>query len=158
MNVWHYTTGQRLADIIISQEIRPATAFVDANEKPVVWFSTSPDWEEVANKMLQEADGSIQKLSKQETARLASPPARICIKPSVAPYIWEDYVKLSGIRKDIVKSLIEVAEEVGSDVRKWRVSFSPVSISEWIDIEIWNDEAKKWQSSIKSSPPIGRLW
>lgn len=48
--LWHYTIGQRIDSIIEDGMIKLATAFVPQNERPVVWCSFSPKWEETANK------------------------------------------------------------------------------------------------------------
>ena len=49
---WHYTVGERLARIIALGEIRTSTTGVRASEKPVVWFSTNPVWENTAGPVL----------------------------------------------------------------------------------------------------------
>jgi len=48
MLLWHYTKGVHLAKILADGFIRPATAFVDPGEKPIVWFSTDQHWEPTA--------------------------------------------------------------------------------------------------------------
>lgn len=41
-NIYHYTTGLKLRSIINSGAIKPTTAKIEPHEKPVAWFSTSP--------------------------------------------------------------------------------------------------------------------
>ena len=43
-HVYHYTTGLKLRSIINSGGIKPTTAKIEPHEKPVAWFSTSPEW------------------------------------------------------------------------------------------------------------------
>ena len=40
--LWHYSTQHKLNRIIATGAIVPATAGVDGDEKPVVWFSSRP--------------------------------------------------------------------------------------------------------------------
>ena len=49
--IYHYTTGLKLRGIINSGCIKPTTAKIEPHEKPVAWFSTSPQWEPTATKV-----------------------------------------------------------------------------------------------------------
>jgi hypothetical protein len=49
--IFHYTTGTRLKQIINSGVIRPTTAKIEPHEKPVAWFSTQDQWEPTATKV-----------------------------------------------------------------------------------------------------------
>jgi hypothetical protein len=52
-NIYHYTTGLKLKQIINSGAIKPTTAKIEPHEKPVAWFSTSGQWEPTASKIKQ---------------------------------------------------------------------------------------------------------
>lgn len=54
---WHYTTGDKFVSIMESRELRPATAYVPDNEKPILWFSTHPYFEPTARKTWEDASG-----------------------------------------------------------------------------------------------------
>jgi hypothetical protein len=49
-NAWHYTIGQHASSIYSAGVIKCATAGIQKNEKPVVWFSTQRRWEPSASK------------------------------------------------------------------------------------------------------------
>jgi hypothetical protein len=49
-NIFHFTTGKKLKQIINSGCIKPTTAKIEPHEKPVAWFSTQERWEPTASK------------------------------------------------------------------------------------------------------------
>ena len=115
--------------------------FVAAQEKPVVWFSYHPEWEETANKPVGLPDGTIQRGTKDSTHMLGGGLVRIAIKPESAPIDWTQFKKLSGIDAENVKSLTNAAFSCDMSPRDWRCSFDPVSDSDWLSIEYWDGEA-----------------
>ena len=54
MRFWHYTIHQKYQKIIATGVIKQATENIDYYEKPVVWFSTNPDWEETVRKPIRD--------------------------------------------------------------------------------------------------------
>lgn len=144
--LFHYTVGACLPQIIRSGEIKLATAFVNKGEKPAVWFSTNPVWEQTANKMLFDKDtGRLINLDKEGTALWGNGLVRIEIVPEAAPYTWWNYKRLSRAKKKILRGLYEVAMKDGADPKEWRVSFEPVRAEFWLAIEIWSAEKKEWE-------------
>ena len=49
LRLWHYTPACRLPAIIKSGHIKLQT-YTYENEKPVVWFSSNPNWENSVTK------------------------------------------------------------------------------------------------------------
>lgn len=70
--------------IIMDGVIRPATACIPANERPIVWFSTHPHWEPTATKAIRFGDRTIRKATFEEMARLAGGRARIGVASETA--------------------------------------------------------------------------
>lgn len=65
MVVWHYTTFSRLTRILLTGEIRPASAGVPEGERPIVWFSRNPVWEETATpEILDRRSGRMHKATR----------------------------------------------------------------------------------------------
>ena len=64
--LWHYTTGQGFIGVIDAGVIRPATARVAADERPIVWFSSNQEWEPTSTKIYVAHDGQARRLSKEE--------------------------------------------------------------------------------------------
>src|SRR5918912_908845 len=89
--LYHYTVGQYLPAIIESEEIRPATALIANGEKPAVWFSTNPVWEQTCNKLWQDSTGRIRGLNNRQTMEKCGGLVRIQIAPEAAPYTWQDF-------------------------------------------------------------------
>ena len=52
--VWHYTILDAFRSILRDGFIKPATQFVPPGERPVVWFSSNPVWENSAAKGVTE--------------------------------------------------------------------------------------------------------
>ncbi len=142
---FHYTTWEKLQQIFESEEIRPATAFVDTTtERPAVFFSIDKQWELTANKSLKKDDGSIYLIrTTDEMIKYAGRLARIEIIPEAASYTWTDYVKLSGIDFNYAKRLEKIARDAGSNVNHFYVNFEPVKTDQWLNIQIM-DNRKIW--------------
>ena len=60
-----------MRSILAEETLRVATAFVSPGERPAVWLTTSEDWEETCNKMVQNKEtGEIVPLDRDQTASL----------------------------------------------------------------------------------------
>ena len=142
MKIWHYTVGVHLKSILESKQIKPATAYISDNEKPVVWLSSNPNWEETANKAIMK-DGEVISLSRIETAKYCGNLFRIEVDSTLL-YNWEYFKNKSGIDKKTSKALEDVAYKQGANPNDWWVCFEPISIYDCIDIEILIND--KWVS------------
>ncbi len=49
MNYYHYTKGCHLAKIVNEGIIRTSKTLIEKKEKPAVWLTTSPEWEQACN-------------------------------------------------------------------------------------------------------------
>ena len=135
---WHYTTGSRFKQILESGVIRPATKFVPAGERPVVWFSTEPVWEPTANKMRQNRDGSFISQDMTQTAEGCEGLVRIGVLPQTAPHDWRAFKQLSGISAKMAEGLYNVAKLQNARPGHWYVTFEEVPKSAWVSIETWD--------------------
>jgi hypothetical protein len=144
--IWHYTIGKHLPKIIESKLIKLAT--IGVREKPAVWFSTNPIWEQTCNKLWQDSiTGKLRQLSKEETHRYGNGLVRIRIKPEAAPYNFQAFKRISKISNNAAKRLTEKAELWGAKPQEWWVSFESVPQSEWLDIEVW--DGMNWNSMLE---------
>jgi len=50
--IWHYSVYPHLLSMLRDGFIKPATAFVEPPERPIVWFSKSQTWERTVTKGL----------------------------------------------------------------------------------------------------------
>ena|SRR5215813_7244601 len=117
MRTWHYTVGVKLRSILKDQVLRQATAHVHADERPVVWATTNPVWEQTANKMFGQ-EGLLVRLGKQETAAYGEGLYRVEVLPQAAPYGWGEFKRLSNIPEPVARSLGQAAHAQGSNPRE----------------------------------------
>ena len=70
MILYHYTTGQKLVQIIESGYLIPSAAGGKPGEVPLLWFSKSKDYEPTALKMMQTAAGQFFILTPEQQREL----------------------------------------------------------------------------------------
>ena len=100
-HVYHYTTGTRLKQIINSGAIKPTTAKIEPHEKPVAWFSTSPEWEPTATKV--PVPGMAGQIA---TARAQAGLVRITVPGTCAPYIFPQLPLIAGTKPSVCIGLL----------------------------------------------------
>ena len=142
--VFHYTVGNKLEAILESGELRPTGAHIDTGERPVVWFTKCPEWDNTANKSVGTRDGEIVHLDRAGTHLLAGGLVRFLVPEQAAPHDWRAFVRKSGVSKQTARRLAEVARKRGVDPADWRVSFEPVPMAEWARIEAWDETSGTW--------------
>lgn len=142
---YHYTTLQCLTQIFDSGYIEPATAYIEKNEKPVVWFSTNPEWEETATKgYIDKETGKQRNATKQEMKDNAGDLIRIEVPLHLTVSI-RVYEEKSGISEIFWESLVKVAKDAGSNIKGWRVSFKPIPIGHFIKTHYLDLKTNKWK-------------
>ena len=138
-NLYHYTVGQHIIKIIEQGAILPATVGLPKGERPIVWFSSSPTWDETCNK------GAVQNgqpilLTREQTAAEYGGLFRVIVLPDVAPYSWQRLRFLSKMHPAIADKLEETARAVGSNSDEWFGTFKSVTRDKWTAIETLVDE------------------
>lgn len=136
---WHYTVGLCWAEIVKDGVIKPATAFVPPGEKPIVWFSTSEDWDSTANKVQVRDDGTVQNLDRAETEQLAGGLVRIGVDAETAPLDWHALKELSGMSSGMAQGLYKVAIKQGSRPGDWWGTFDAVPRAKWLKVERYDN-------------------
>lgn len=136
---WHYTTLARFVVILADGEIRPATAAVPKDERPIVWFSLNQHWEQSANKALRTPEGRLIGLDMEGTMKCGRGLIRIGVRPERAPHAWRELKRLAGMREDMARGLVRVARKDGADPGDWRGTFDPVPRVDWSAIETFID-------------------
>jgi len=142
---WHYTTGEKAKLIFESGELKPTGAFIEAHEKPILWFSTNQDWERTANKWIMAPDGKILPLTMEETRNMGGGLFRFGM-PSLQLIQWPKLARLANMRSKIQWALEEGGLRAGADFREWCGLLEPVSIdaltcqtmtdSGWDDVQL----------------------
>jgi len=138
-HVYHYTTGTRLKQIINSGAIKPTTAKIEPHEKPVAWFSTSPEWDPTATKVpVPGMAGQIM------TANSQGGLVRITVPGSAAPYIFPQLPLIAGTSTQACIGLLVAGLELGSDPDTWRFTPTPVPVTLFREVEFYDFANNSW--------------
>jgi len=127
-----------LNQIIKDGLILPATGFLPPGVRPVVWFSTAPDWEPTACKNRVHEDGTVEFLDRAGTAEFYGL-ARISVLPETAPHDWRALKELTGMSNKLAQTLYRSAITMGSRPGNWWGTFEAVPRSKWISAQIYTN-------------------
>jgi hypothetical protein len=139
--VWHYTKGVHLPKIIASGEIRPATVGVGVGERPIVWFSTNPRWEETASPGRIDDQGQLRKATLEKMEVICAGRARIAVDDATAPYDWYYLKRAAGIKTKTAQGLETAAIRDGASPKDWRGTFDSVPREKWVSVEVFRNGA-----------------
>ncbi len=139
--VFHYTTGAKLDLILHSGAILPTTAKVPPHEKPVAWFSNSPQWEPTATKVPVPG-----KLGQLMTAQAQQGLVRIQVPARAAPHHIQDLPRRAGTTPQDWLGLVLAGLEVGADPTTWRFSLVPVPVSFFQAVEFLDLATDRWHA------------
>ena len=138
-NIYHYTTGQKLRSIINSECIKPTTAKIEPHEKPVAWFSTSPQLEPTATKVAIPG-----KQGQLLTAKAQSGLVRITVPGTCAPYLFPQLPLIAGTSPQACIGLLLAGLELGSEPNTWRFTLTPVPTALFREIEFYDFTSNAW--------------
>jgi hypothetical protein len=138
-NIYHYTTGLKFKQIINSGCIKPTTAKIEPHEKPVAWFSTSPEWEATATKC--SIPGKVGQLI---TAKSQSGLVRITVPGTCAPYIFPELSVIAGTKPSVCIGLLIAGLELGSDPDSWRFTLQTVPTALFREVEFFDFAHDRW--------------
>jgi hypothetical protein len=128
MIAWHYTCGTRAVDILVSGVLKPTDAFVPPNEKPILWFSVAPFWEQTANKMIA-MDGKAICLSMEGTALYGGGLYRFGF-PVERLVRWPDIGKRARCRAEDRKNMMKAARAQGADPKNWHGTMNAIALED----------------------------
>jgi hypothetical protein len=138
-NIYHYTTGLKLRSIINSGAIKPTTAKIEPHEKPVAWFSTSPQLEPTATKVsIPGVQGQI------ETAKAQGGLVRITVPGTCAPYVFPQLPPIAGTSPQACIGLLLAGLELGSEPNTWRFTPTPVPTALFREVEFYDFANDRW--------------
>ena len=138
-HVYHYTTGLKLRSIINSGAIKPTTAKIEPHEKPVAWFSTSPERDPTATKVpIPGMAGPIA------TAKAQGGLVRITVPGSAAPYIFPQLPLIAGTKPSVCIGLLIAGLELSSDPGTWRFTPTPVPTALFREVEFYDFASNQW--------------
>ena len=138
-SVFHFTTAAKLRSIINSGSIKPSTAHVPPNEKPVAWFSTRPEWEPTATKC------SIPgKLGQLITAKAQGGLVRITVPGTCAQFLFQQLPQIAGTKPSVCLGLLVAGLELGSDPDTWRFTPTSVPTALFREVAVFDFEHDSW--------------
>jgi hypothetical protein len=145
MKVYHYTTNIALSKIVMDGKLITTSVLICKNERPAVWFSTNPDWDETVRKsFINKMTGEkTPPLSRDDIYKNGFIPVRIEVEQTLPFINWKKFKRRSGISKTIAKSLEDVAKKWGANPKEWLALFSPVSSDHFLNIQVW--DGHNWQ-------------
>ena len=152
--LWHYTTMQCFEAIFDDGFIRPATAWVADEERPIVWFSSNQEWEPTSTKIYVPHDGEAWRLSKEELRVTGNGLVRFGVTRRTARLDWTAIRRLSGMSRDTARDLKVNGRRLGSKPESWFGSFDAVQHSEWVAIDVLEDG--QWVRVFRDGELLGR--
>ncbi len=144
--VWHYTVLPKVKIIKQDPQLRP---FGKPGILPAVWFSTEQDWEPTAacNWQAEKADGTKEFLDRDGLYKAHGGLYRFGVRPEIAPITWDEFSK--GLPEEVIKAMLDGANELGADPAKWRATKASVPQDQWEVVQMWDGEAKVWKNLAK---------
>ncbi len=120
--LWHYTTGDRLAQILESGVVRVARSSALPGERALAWLSANEDFEPTARKCIVE-DGAIRVLTVAELALMAGGLARLGLSETAARAMgfmrWPAVAGLGRIKHREVAAMAMKGEIQGAVPTDW---------------------------------------
>ncbi len=144
MKLWHYTSRDRLFEIIESGEIYTTKSNVTgAKESATVWISANPIWEKTATKLVQTENGEYYRLTKQEQHQIMGL-GRIEINPTnLSIFSWQHFAKHIAAKRHIARDMEVHGRQAGGNPNQWFGSTKPIPKEHFISAEVW--DGNEWQ-------------
>jgi hypothetical protein len=154
---WHYTIGKCLESILQDGFLKPATANMWPGERPIVWFTTSPEWEQIANKSrIDTMTGISITLTREETEKDGRGLFRIGVPDNFPLKRFKRITRETRQEPSITKAFIAIALEAGSNPhRDWWGTFKPVSWFDWKELDSFTPNG--WQQFIELKQILNRV-
>jgi len=143
---YHYTTGELFVEICETNILDPFKTVTPPGEKPILWFSLHPHFEQTAAKAIySDATPQIRTLSMDETKLLGNGLVRFAY-PAKDLIRWPELGKQAGMTSKTIKQLEEIGRRQQSNPLNWMGSFEPIHFSELMDLQIMRVDSNEWIS------------
>lgn len=138
--LYHYTTGQKLPQILESGYLKPSAAGGAPDELPLLWLSTAKDIEPTSLKMVQAPDGGLYGLTREQQRELAGN-VRFVLKSDLDLLSWRDACKAAGIGSRERKALERSGRDLGGKPSHWYATPDALPV-DLFDVEV--DTGRRW--------------
>lgn len=149
--IFHYTNKIALNSIMREGVIRLAVESAVGKERPVVWLSDDPFWEETANKMVMDSNGNAHFGDRNTTQRVAGL-ARIEVERDPTIQRWNHFKRNGWFSDARKRGLEQAALQMKANPYQWFVSTETILKSKWKSIQIFNgsvwEELEDWKTRI----------
>ena len=138
MKLWHYTTRDRVTEIIASGEIRTSVANrTGQKESATLWMSSNPIWENTATKLV--SDGrNIRQLSKTEQHECFGLGRIEVDTTNISFFTWLTFTKNIAAKRHIAREMEKTGRKNGGNPNQWYGSTKTISKDAFISAEIWD--------------------
>ena len=126
---WHYTSVIAAVSILKTGIIRRSEGLIYIKEKPVVWFSTEPDWEPTTTSNIETNEAGERKALGVEAAEKHAGCVRFGYPIDKLKSI-QDFKKNSGCPPRLFKSFTSAPWV--KDIYKWLVSYEDIPAPECV--------------------------
>lgn len=137
---WHYTTQERLEQILEDGVLLPTTYAPPDNFTRTLWFSTNQHYEQTARKRVA---GTATRLTMEEMHVLLGL-ARIGAPDDLVFLHFRSWAYVVGVPGQTRSSFVNGGIELGANPGDWYASFEALPKERWATIELWN--GKEWRS------------
>jgi len=142
MKLWHYTTKDRIQEIIESGEIRTSTENrTGQRESATLWLSSNPIWENTATKLTFDG-GTMRKLTKKEQHEVLGLGRIEVNTQNISFFSWSTFVKNIAAKRHVARSMEVSGRTSGGNPNQWFGSTKPIGKEHFLSAEIWN--AEEW--------------
>jgi len=129
---------------ILKKGLKPTDYYISRGEKPVLWFSSNPIWE---NTVFCADAPTLEEAYQRMNGEVLF---RIGCDESVAPHTWKEIKEIANIPFKVATGLYRAAIMVKARPGEWRGTLDVVPLSHFETIEYYDGVCKQWV-------PIGEL-
>ena len=135
---FHYTFGTKLPAIVASRALLPLAIDLEPGERPVIWFSANPNWEQTATKLIfSPQTGRVQRPTRFELHQMIGV-YRFRVDSQDGRLVpWPKIRRAAGISDDMTRTLVRNGRAVGADPKEWSGTLEPVPL-EAVTFQAWN--------------------
>jgi len=140
LHVYHYTDiANKLPLIILSGGLKPTNTFAE-DERPLIWFTTSPDFEPTATKMVHNAKTDEMRVLTVEEQHEMLGNCRFLLPATDKRLMnWKKACAYAGTPKKIRVAIEKYSRESGSDTKDHFAVATFISLSE-LSFERWTGQ------------------
>jgi len=143
---YHYTTGELFVEICETNILDPFKTVTFSGEKPILWFSLHPHFEQTATKCtFSDETQTIRRLSMDETKLFGDGLVRFAY-PAKNLIRWPEIGKQAGMTKKTIKQLENIGIMQQANPLNWMGSFEPIHLSQMMDLQIMRVDSNEWIS------------